>query len=67
MIPINDIITAVCARAFSGDTKSVYFSNIQLEIERETGGPVGAGFLANAIESLGYTVDDSFKPWVVRT
>ena len=64
-VAINNIVISACARALSGTTKSAYFSEIQLEVEREAG-PVGEGYLANAIESLGYTVEDSFQPWIVK-
>lgn len=63
--PINAIITTVCLNIFSC-TASCYFSEIKLKVEREAGPPIGDGFLAAAIEGLGYTVDDSFQPWVVR-
>ena len=63
-VPIRAIVDLVCARTIKIG-QPVHFKKIQDEVERESGGPVGEGYLASTIEDLGYRVSDATLPWLV--
>ena len=63
-IPINGIVTSVCMDIFA-ISESCYFSEIKARVEKLAGQPIGEGYLANAIDDLGFIVNSVAQPWVV--